>query len=84
MPSSRDSAGAGKVARLVRLPASELEAWKSAAALAGESLSTFARAALVREVARRREAQAVEVERPASDPFGLDALLERASSRTVR
>jgi hypothetical protein len=78
MPRSRGSLVSEKTdARLVRLPGLELEAWRSEASLAGESLSTFARAALGREVVRRRGARVVELERAAADPFGLDAILEQ-------
>lgn len=66
----------------VRLTPGELAAWKAGLA-PGESLSSMVRTAVEALLERRCEAQAVEVERRAADPFGFEALLERARSNAV-
>jgi hypothetical protein len=55
--------------------AQQRAAWEAAAAEAGETVSDLVRAAVDRELERRREAQARAAER--EDPFGLEAILER-------
>jgi len=60
-----------------RLTADERGRW-TAALEPGETLSSLVRAAVDRELDRRQEAQAREVERQVADRFGFEEILRRA------